>query len=89
MLKTRLTDQVGTPKQNTKTMQNERNTNAVPVEWLTRSDLAQHFKCSVRHINKLMNRRILSFLKIGRFVRFDLAACDQAMKKYQTNSLFA
>jgi hypothetical protein len=36
-----------------------------------------------------MSRRILPFVKIGRFVRFDLAACDQAMKNYQTKSLFA
>lgn len=59
------------------------------IEWTTRSEMARHFKCSVRHVNKLMNRRILPFLKIGRFVRFDLAACDQAMKKYQTTSIFS
>jgi hypothetical protein len=69
-------------------MQSENN-NAASVEWLNKHEIALHFKCSVRHINELMNRRILPFLKIRRFVRFDLAACDEAMKKYQTNSLFA
>jgi len=70
-------------------MQNEDNNKPLPVDWVNKSDIARHFKCSVRHVNELMNRRILPFLKIGRFVRFDLAACDEAMKKYQTDSLFA
>jgi len=70
-------------------MQTEINNKPAPVEWVNKSDIARHFKCSVRHVNELMNRRILPFLKIGRFVRFDLAACDEAVKKYQTDSLFA
>jgi excisionase family DNA binding protein len=60
-----------------------------PIKWLTKPEIARHFKCSVRHINDLMHRRILPYLKIGRFVRFDLAACDQAMKAYHNDSIFA
>ena len=59
------------------------------TRWANKAEIAQHFKCSTRHLNKLMRRRILPFVKIGRFVRFDVSACDQAMKIYQTKSLFA
>lgn len=59
------------------------------VQWLTKPEIARHFKCSVRHINELMRRHILPYLKIGRFVRFDLAACDQAVKAYHNDSIFA
>lgn len=70
-------------------MQDESNLNRPDTEWANKAEIAQHFKCSARHINKLMRRRILPFVKIGRFVRFDIAACDQAMKNYQVKSLFA
>ena len=69
-------------------MQNESSSNCQAIQWANKAGIAQHFKCSTRHINKLMRRRILPFVKIGRFVRFDIAACDQAMKTYQTKSLF-
>lgn len=58
------------------------------IEWLTKTEIAKHLKCSIRHINNLMCRRVLPFVKLGRFVRFDRAACDLAMKKIQTKSLF-
>jgi hypothetical protein len=70
-------------------MQHVETNTSTSIEWLNKTQIARHFKCSTRHINKLMNRRILPFLKLGRFVRFDLAACDQALKKYQTTSLLA
>jgi len=70
-------------------MQNYSSSSSLAVEWVNKAEIARHFKCSVRHINELMRRRILPFVKIGRFVRFDLAACDQAMRNYQTKSLFA
>jgi excisionase family DNA binding protein len=69
-------------------MQTETIANESGTEWLNKAEIAQHFRCSVRHINKLMRRRILPFLKIGRFVRFDRAACDSAIKAYETKSLF-
>jgi excisionase family DNA binding protein len=70
-------------------MQNESSPILSATQWANKGEIARHFKCSARHINKLMRRRILPFVKIGRFVRFDVAACDQAMKSYQTKSLFA
>jgi len=70
-------------------MQPQENTVPTGIQWINKAEIAHHFRCSIRHVNKLMNRRILPFVKIGRFVRFDLAACDHAMKNYQTKSLFA
>ena len=70
-------------------MQNEPSSNCQATQWVNKAEIAQHFKCSIRHVNALMRRRILPFVKIGRFVRFDIAACDQAMKNFQTKSLFA
>ena len=69
------------------TMMNELQSGPVATQWLNKAEIAHHYRCSVRHINKLMGRRILPFLKMGRFVRFDPAACDQAMKRYQTTPI--
>ena len=69
-------------------MQNQSSPNSPAIQWNIEAETVQHFKCSARHINKLIRRRILSFVKIRRFVRFDINACDQAMKNYQTKSLF-
>lgn len=56
------------------------------VNWVGKAELAAHLKCSPRHINNLMRRRILPYIKAGRFVRFDLADCDRAMRKLQVTS---
>jgi hypothetical protein len=57
------------------------------IEWLTKREVAVHFKCSVRHINSLMKRRVLPYVKMGRFVRFDVAACDLSIKRIQIKSV--
>jgi excisionase family DNA binding protein len=61
--------------------------NGLGIEWRTKRQIARHLKCSVRHINKLMKRRVLPFLKMGRFVRFDVAACDLALKRIEVKSV--
>jgi hypothetical protein len=71
------------------TMLNELKSSPTATQWRSKSEIAHHYRCSVRHINTLMGRRVLPFLKMGRFVRFDAAACDQAMNKYQTRSLLS
>jgi hypothetical protein len=68
-------------------MQNESSSNNPATQWANKVEIARHFKCSPRHVNKLMRHRVLPFVKIGRFVRFDVVACDQAMKHYQTKSV--
>lgn len=45
--------------------------------------MAEHYGCSTRMIDKLMRGRVLPFVKLGRFVRFNLAECDKAMEKYK------
>lgn len=57
-------------------------------QWRTKREIARHFQCHVRTITKYMKRRILPFVKIGRFVRLDLELCDLAMEKYTHRSIF-
>ena len=61
---------------------------SVRTQWLNKNEIARHFRCSVRHVNNLMSSRVLPHVKIGRFVRFDQAACDAAMKHYQIKSFY-
>jgi excisionase family DNA binding protein len=56
--------------------------------WKTKREIAAHFKCSVRTITSLMRRRVLPFVKQGRFVRFDTSDCDRAMEKLRSASIF-
>ncbi len=71
------------------TMMNELESGPAATQWLNKVEIAQHYRCSARHINKLMKRRILPFLKMGRFVRFDRSACDQAIKAFQTRTVLS
>ena len=54
----------------------------------TKWEIAAHFQCNVRTATKLMKGRILPFVKIGRWVRFDVVDCDQAMEKYEFKNRF-
>ncbi len=58
------------------------------IQWKTKAQIAAHFTCHIRTMTKYMKRRILPFVKIGRWVRFDLAACDKAMKKFERRSKY-
>ena len=60
-----------------------------PVKlWKTKKEIATHFSCHVRTITNFMRRRILPYTKIGRFVRFDQDACDQAMTRFTRHCRF-
>jgi excisionase family DNA binding protein len=56
--------------------------------WKTKMEIADHFQCHIRTVTKLMKRRILPFVKIGRLVRFDLAECDRVMERYRSKTIF-
>jgi excisionase family DNA binding protein len=56
--------------------------------WKTKREIAGHFKCHIRTVTKLMQRRVLPFVKIGRFVRLAVDACDRAMEKYTFKARF-
>ena len=61
---------------------------ATAKSWLTKAELAEHFKCDVRTITSYMQQRILPYVKNGHFVRFDLAECDRALEQFRVKSLF-
>jgi hypothetical protein len=54
--------------------------------WRDRQQMADHYGCSTRTIDNLMRGRILPFVKIRRFVRFNVIECDKAMEKYKQRS---
>jgi excisionase family DNA binding protein len=53
--------------------------------WVAKEVIAQHLGIGMRTVNTWMKRRILPYAKIGRVVRFNIADCDAAMKKFQVN----
>jgi len=60
-----------------------RNSSTDPKKnWLTKALLAKHYEVSLRTITKWMSVGLLVYLKVGRVVRFDLAACDASLKQY-------
>ena len=62
--------------------------NGAGKTWKTKREIASHFQCNIRTISKLMKRRILPYVKIGRVVRFDVVECDQALEKYKFKSRY-
>jgi len=54
--------------------------------WRNKKQLADHYGCSIRTIEHLMRGRVLPFVKIRRFMRFNVIECDKAMEKYRQRS---
>lgn len=57
------------------------------IAWKKKAEVALHYRCDIRTITNLMSHGVLPFVKIGRFVRFDLVACDEAIRKYQRGGM--
>lgn len=57
------------------------------ARWRDRKEIANHFGISERSVSNLMRRRILPHVKLGRIVRFDLAACESAIKAFELRSV--
>jgi excisionase family DNA binding protein len=55
--------------------------------WRDRKGIAAHLGVSVRHITNLQRRRVIPYVKVGRVVRFDIHACDQALKAMEIKSV--
>jgi hypothetical protein len=51
--------------------------------------MADYLRCTERHINTLMQRGVLPYVKERGFVRFDLEECNRALEAFKTKSLFA
>jgi excisionase family DNA binding protein len=66
---------------------NEQPSSPGQANWKTKREIAAHLKCSVRTVTTLMARRMLPYVKIGHFVRFDLAECDRAMARYRVRGV--
>jgi hypothetical protein len=54
---------------------------AQAVTWVTKAELAAHLRCTTRYVTELMRRQVLPYTKERGFVRFNLAACDQALAR--------
>lgn len=54
------------------------------VDWRTKTEIAAHFKCNVRTITNYMQRGMLPYVKVGRWLRFDRRECDAAIKKLES-----
>ena len=54
-----------------------------PSPWRNKHEIAVHYGCDIRTITNFMRRGVLPYVKINRFVRFNLGECDQAMEKFK------
>lgn len=57
------------------------------ARWRDRKGIASHFGISERSVSNLMRRRFLPYCKFGRIVRFDLTACEAAVKAFEQRSV--
>lgn len=62
-------------------------TSAHSARWRDRKGIARHFGISERSVGNLMRRRFLPYVKLGRIVRFDLNACESAVKAFERQSV--
>lgn len=65
------------------------NTNTANTEstWRDKAGIAAHFGVSVRHVTNLQRRRVFPHVKLGRTVRFDVRACEEAAKAREVTSV--
>lgn len=56
-------------------------TEAAP-KWATKKKLAKHYGVCPRTISNWTALGYLVFFKIGRVLRFDIAACDASLKEF-------
>ena len=83
------TRRIGFNSPNIKNMDELKRQTATPDSispWRSKKQLADHYGCSIRTIENLMRGRVLPFVKIRRFIRFNVIECDKAMEKYKQRS---
>lgn len=69
-------------------MLNEKQTkdnNKIASPWLTKQELADYYKCSIRHITNLKRKRIIPYCKALR--RYNINFCDKAMDKFTVKAV--
>jgi len=57
------------------------------IGWTDRRGIARHFRVSERTVSNLARRRVLPVIRIGRIVRFSIAACDAAFEAFEIRSV--
>jgi hypothetical protein len=50
--------------------------------WVSKKELAEHFKISVRTTDNWMKRKLLPYIRIGKNVRFKLSEADETINHY-------
>ena len=66
------------------------NTNNSPPTlpiWLTKEQIAERFKCSIRTVTNLSRRKILPYYRLGRLIRYRAEECDEALSKVRSASI--
>jgi phage terminase Nu1 subunit (DNA packaging protein) len=58
------------------------NTKSPPPPLLTKKQLAEHCSVSTRCLDNWMRDSIVPFRKIGKLVRFDLDAVEEALRRF-------
>ena len=56
-------------------------------KYVGRKGLAERYDISERSVSELCRRKILPKIKIGRIVRFEVEACDQALKRFELRAI--
>jgi hypothetical protein len=64
-------------------MQTENNN----LKWTNKTGISERYGISIRSVNNLMRRRVLPHVKIGRNIRFDVQACDEAIKAFEMKAV--
>lgn len=58
-----------------------------PVKLLKETEVQELMQCSARHIQNLRKRRLLTYLRIGRSIRYDIRDVEAALKKLRVEEL--
>ena len=59
--------------------------NKIASPWFTKQELADYWKCSVRHITDLKRERKIPYCKALR--RYNVNACEKAMERFTIKAL--
>jgi len=50
-------------------------------QWVTKRDVAEHFKISVRTVENWMKKGLLPYIRLGKGVRFKLSEADETINR--------
>lgn len=55
--------------------------------WADIEGIKRRYGICRRSVQNLMRRRILPHVRVGRILRFDVAACDAALKQFEIQNI--